>query len=508
MRRGLQLAGLSGLLVTGFVSTHAFAQEPTNADPQQPAEEPKTEQPAPEAPVATVTPDATVAAPVVKPKVGDLTTHGYFRGGFGANINQKGRMTCFGLSLNGGILSKYRLGNECEVWGELDLTSVVYAGEDGTIAQLHFMPVADIPTSKIGYTPTGVTSSDLGSANTGATVAFPNLYADIKGISWLFGGTPWVGTRYYKRESVYISDFFYWNPSGVGAGIEDVNVGQIIDEFGYSSDFLKALRLSYAVFAVDGEPNSTTSPALPLQVDLGIRNDVQLRGIRPYQGGELQIGFQYIADYSNDKDNTGASVTHGGWGITVRHVQDVLGGDNKLVFQYGKGGGTGFGTLARFYYPDFSLNHLTTETRLRILDVLTIQPNNWLGAQLVGVYQRDDTGTGKTDALTEWYSAGTRVSVAFAEHAKLLGEVGFDRVKKHNGADPQWLAKLTGALAIAGAKGFWGRPELRLFYTYARWSEAAAIATVDSGQVYTNPDDNGVYKLSGSIAGVQAEAMW
>jgi hypothetical protein len=149
------------------------------------------------------------------------------------------------------------------VWGELDLTSVVYAGEDGTVANLHFMPVAFIPTSKIGYSPTGVTSSDLGSANTGATVAFPNLYADIKGISWLFGGTPWVGTRYYKRESVYISDFFYWNPSGVGAGIEDVNVGQIIDEIGYSSDFLKALRLSYAVFAVDGEPKS--SPKLPRQ---------------------------------------------------------------------------------------------------------------------------------------------------------------------------------------------------------------------------------------------------
>ena len=521
MRRGLQLAALSGLLVTGFVSTHAFAQEPTNADPQQPAEEPNTAQPAPEAPGVTVTPDATVAAPVAtvatpvgKPKVGDLTTHGYFRGGFGANINQKGRMTCFGLSLNGGILSKYRLGNECEVWGELDLTSVVYAGEDGTVANLHFMPVADIPTSKIGYSPTGVTSSDLGSANTGATVAFPNLYADIKGISWLFGGTPWVGTRYYKRESVYISDFFYWNPSGVGAGIEDVNVGQIIDEIGYSSDFLKALRLSYAVFAVDGEPKSSTektAPALPSQIDLGIRNDVQLRGIRPYQGGEFQIGFQYIADYSNNIDDTGASVTHGGWGITVRHVQDVLGGDNKLVFQYGKGGGTGFGTLARFYYPDFSLYYLKSETRLRILDVLTIQPTDWLGAQLVVAYQRDDTGTGTTEALTEWYSAGARVSVALVEHVKVLGEVGYDRVKKHNGAEPQWLGKLTGALAIAGAKGFWGRPELRIFYTYAQWSKAAAVATVDSGQVYTNPipdSDPPVYRLSGSIAGVQAEAMW
>ena len=73
--------------------------------------------------------------------------------------------------------------------------------------------------------PTGVTSSDSGSPGTGATVAFPNLYADIKGIPWLYGGTAWAGTRYYKRESIYISDFFYWNPSGVGGGIEDINLG-------------------------------------------------------------------------------------------------------------------------------------------------------------------------------------------------------------------------------------------------------------------------------------------
>jgi maltoporin len=44
-----------------------------------------------------------------------------------------------------------------------------------------------------------------------------------------FGGTAWAGTRYYKRESVYISDFFYWNPSGVGAGVEDINVAKMFD---------------------------------------------------------------------------------------------------------------------------------------------------------------------------------------------------------------------------------------------------------------------------------------
>ena len=85
--------------------------------------------------------------------------------------------------------------------------------------------------------------------------------------------------------------------------------------------------------------------------------------------------------------------------------------------------------------------------------MLTIQPTEWLGTQVALVYQRDDMGTGESGAVTNWYSAGTRVALAFTEHAKLLGEVGYDLVKKSNGADPQYLAKFTVAPAITAGKG-------------------------------------------------------
>ena len=38
-------------------------------------------------------------------------------------------MTCFSLALPGELRSKYRLGNECEVWSETHFTVVTYAGE-------------------------------------------------------------------------------------------------------------------------------------------------------------------------------------------------------------------------------------------------------------------------------------------------------------------------------------------------------------------------------------------
>jgi maltoporin len=401
-------------------------------------------------------------------------------------------MTCFQLAIPGNLHSKYRLGNECEVWAETHFTMVTYVGDDGSVATLHFMPTVYIPTTYIGYAPTGVVNSPLEfTTSTGATLSFPNLYADIKGIPWLFGGTAWAGTRYSKREFVYINDFFYWNPSGVGAGIEDINLG-------------KDLRLSYGAFAVDGEPTSpgAPAPALPPLADFGLRNDLQLRGIRFWQTGEFQLGFQYIANLSNDP------ATHGGWGGTFQFVQKVLGGDNKFAVQYGRGGGTGFGTLARFYYPDFSVRHDPSEWRFRIVDVITIQPTEWFGQQADVVVQHDDLGTGDA-GRSDWISAGSQVSFAFTKHAKLLGEAGYDRVAKSNGvADPQWLAKFTVAAALTADRGFLSRPELRVFYTWATWDQVAAIATVDSGMLYTNPDAAGAFTLNGSTFGIQAETWW
>ncbi len=513
MGRVFQVLGLSGLLLTSFLSRQAFAAEDaegdssahdTKADTHHNTEEPKAaEQPAPliepnattmTAPAAAVAPPSVEVPLPAKPKFGDLSISGYFRGGVGAS-NGKGRMTCFALANQAGLVSKWRLGNECEVWSETHFTIVTYAGDDGVTASVHVMPTVYIPTTYIGYSPAGAINSPLQfTTSTGAVLYFPNLYVDIRGIPWLFGGTAWAGTRYYKRESIYISDFFYWNPSGVGAGIEDISLGQIVPA-------LDGMRFSYGAFAVDGEPAAPADPSapqLPSQTDFGVRSDVQLRGIHPWQTGELQLGFQYIANYSNDP------ATSGGWGATLQFVQMVLGGDNKLAFQYGKGGGTGFGTLARFYYPDFSLRHDPSESRLRIVEVLTIQPLQWLGGQLAGVYQYDNNFLGNPGLKSTWYAAGGRAALAFARHAKLLGEAGYDRVVR-SGSPPEYLAKFTGAIALTSDRGFLSRPELRLFYTWAVWNDAAAMAPVDSGRLYTDTYPN---LRSGSIFGVSAETWY
>jgi maltoporin len=476
------------MLAWGVLSPAALAQESTEADTEHNTEQPKqAEQPAPVlTPAPPVEPEV---APTPPPKFGDLTVTGYFRGGFGAS-NQKGRMTCFALANPAGLISKYRLGNECEVWSETHFTVVTYVADDGVVASMHVMPTIFIPTTFIGYSPNGaVNTPAMMATSTGAVLYFPNLYADLKNIPWLGGGTLWGGTRYYKRESIYISDFFYWNPSGVGAGVEDIHLG-------------RKMRLSYGAFAVDGDPGTppdNTSPPLPAQVAFGVRNDLQLRGVPVWPGGEFQFGVQVIVNASADPN------THSGWGTTFQWVQKLLGGDNKFAAQYGRGGGTGFGTLARFYYPDFSVTHAPSEERLRLLDVLTIEPVAWFSAQLALVHQIDWNFLGNDGFTTKWWSGGGRVSFAVIKHLKILGEAGYDQITKSNGAPLQYLGKGTLALAFGADRGFWSRPELRLFGTYARWNDAARTAGVDSGNIYRDVYNDVNF---GMIFGVQAETWW
>ena len=47
------------------------------------------------------------------------------------------------------------------------------------------------------------------------------------------------------------------------------------------------------------------------------------------------------------------------------------------------------------------------------------------------------------------------------------------------------------------------RPELRLFFTFAQWNEAARGLGIDPGKVYRSTD-----YLSGVNVGLQAETWW
>ena len=378
---------------------------------------------------------------------------GYLRSGVGNSLNG-GKQSCFKLP---GAEAKYRLGNECEQYAELELRQDVYSFDDGSV-----LSVDGMASLYNQYDRQLTFQGDNGSAR------LPQLYAQWSNLPGLNGGSLWAGRRYYKRNDIHISDFYYWNQSATGAGIEDVLIG--------------ALKYSYALSRKDNlyQENYVT------------RHDFNVAGFNTNPGGELELGLSYL-------DKPERTDAHSGWAITAQHVQsEFLGGKNKFAVQYGEGSGTGLG-----YTGDFRLDN--SSKRYRIVEFFDWQVTPRFGGQVEAVYQKDFRPDGGNQ---EWLSLGVRPTYAISEQFKLVTELGHDQVKAADGT--RKLSKFTFAPTWSPkGPGFWTRPEVRLYYTYASWNAAAQRAAneFDAGSALS---DSGAFGSArhGSNAGLQVEYWW
>ncbi len=378
---------------------------------------------------------------------------GYLRSGVGNSLNG-GKQSCFKLP---GAEAKYRLGNECEQYAELELRQDVYSFDDGSV-----LSVDGMASLYNQYDRQLTFQGDNGAAR------LPQLYAQWSNLPSLNGGSLWAGRRYYKRNDIHISDFYYWNQSATGAGIEDVLIG--------------GLKYSYALSRKDNlyQENYVT------------RHDFNVAGFNTNPGGELELGLSYL-------DKPERTDAHSGWAITAQHVQsEFLGGKNKFAVQYGEGSGTGLG-----YTGDFRLDN--SSKRYRVVEFFDWQVTPRFGGQIEAVYQKDFRPDGGNQ---EWLSLGVRPAYAISEQFKLVTELGHDQVKAADGT--RKLSKFTFAPTWSPkGPGFWTRPEVRLYYTYASWNAAAQRAAneLDAGSALS---DTGAFGTArhGSNAGLQVEYWW
>jgi maltoporin len=373
-------------------------------------------------------------------------------------VNTEGtRSACFKLA---GASAKYRMGNECEIYGELMLGQKLNQFDNDSALNAHVMLSAYKPLT-----------DEKMLADQDPDYRFAQAYLSWDKLPVLNGGNLWAGRRYYKREDVHITDFFYWNPQGLGAGVEDINVGK--------------LKLSYALFRDDNKDQKV----------MATRHDLQLRGLDVNPNGQLEFGLSYIPKNKN------SDMADDGWAMTVQHRQSkILGnGENKLALQYGVASGVGLASTG-------NLDNGSDAKRLRIVDGLYAQITPKLGGEVTAVYQRDTSSTGNQT----WTSLGGRVSYGITEHFKMQAELGQDWVSP-SGDDTRRLTKLTIAPSWAIASNFWSRPELRFFYTYARWNNAAskaalgssdaAVASLASTSVFGGANHGGTI-------GLQFEGWW
>jgi maltoporin len=434
-------------------------------------------------------PLALAAGPLLAQDTFEL--HGYARAGVGRSANG-GEQTTFylpgtGDSPTGG--PGYRLGNETDNYIELDFLVRAYEKGD-TNFKLHFRPCFR------EYYNARDASTDAGGNADGARMGGQNQQVWIREgwgeASGVLGNSDtfrtasiWAGRRFYMRQDMHMRDYWYWNDSGDGFGIEGINLGFGKLAYAYIQHDTGNVTWKPLVGSNDNwQPLSTPSGAVTVA-----SHDLRLSDIVTNPGGSLTVGIQYNeANVKKDVANSGNN--NNGIQYSLLHTQGgIFGGDNKVYLTYGDGN-----TFWNFYNPEVNRNNKWWEA----MDILFVQPNKsfGMGATLIYRDQKNADGT-----HMKWTSLGARPVWFFDQHFSLAAEVGQDNFKFDTETETRHLLKETLALQWQPQPSWWSRPSIRLFVTHATWNTAAkAWGSPDGGQ-FGNA-------TAGTTYGAQIEAWW
>jgi maltoporin len=398
-----------------------------------------------------------LAASMVASQAYAVDFDGYFRTGPGLTSKNSAR-ACYDLGISGG---HYRLGNECDLYGEFGLAQTGTSEGVSWKAKVMFNEYNN--------------GTDIG----GSASSFEQMYVEGKGFDIAPGTNFWIGKRFYGRKDVHILDTFFVRMDGVGAGADQIELGG-------------GAKLGVAAFTSDtgsgfgdGGNGKSTNPGARLNVDV---QEI------PVGMGALRVTGTYTQGrYDNATDGKGTS----GFGLSLQHTVDIAalgtGSGNTLWLQFAQGSAGLDGNFGTMTAP-------SSVKKWRLVESLTWQLGAF-GGQAVALYgQHDKDDVAGTTKFNE-ASIGGRASYALTNNFKLVSELGYMQ-KKPDGSGTQKLTKFTFAPTLSAGPGFWNRPELRLYVTTAKWNDAANAAAGPNGLTGLA---NG--KTKGTSFGAQAE-IW
>ena len=376
--------------------------------------------------------------------------------------------TCFQAP---GASTKYRLGNECETWIELAVFQDL-SFDNGVVVHNQVRPIFKGNNNE---------RVDL--------LRFDELYSEISNI---FDNSVsfWIGRRFYKRYDSYLSDHFFFNMSGDGFGVNNLDLGEV--------------KLSYSFIF------SKIDPAVVVKDEEVLYQSHDLRFEKTIDRGITTFFFNYMHLEGKQFNATQQIQQSDGFALGVLYedtqITDELfnmKGKNITGVFFGKGLAKGAGASSPYsdetLIEDMIANNTNPDKSktFRFINYNGFENDTWgLMTNLVYEY-KDDKALSNTEQ--NWYSMGVRPYWMFSKHARLLLEVGYDLVDDSILDKNHYLLKYSTALEFALKKGIWEKPVLRFFYTQADWSESSKGLV--GGSYYAD-------KTSGNNFGVQVEYWW
>lgn len=393
---------------------------------------------------------ALAAAAVLPAQAVQIEFSGYARAATGINT-RGGNMVCFQLP---GADTKYRLGNECDYVIEPNLVGKLAEVDNGGTWYVHLMPSV--------YRAWG----DEEAGTSELTARFGQAYAYGTNIPQLGNAKAWVGRRFYDRVQLGINDQFLENHDGDGAGIEDLQWGP--GKFSYA--FLMNPR--------SGSANNNR-----------YEHALRYTGIKTFGDSSLSVyaglANDSVSDDQSTQPSTPAAEKNRATRLGLYHVTPgVLGGSTFVGAKFERA-------------DDFRQWRAVLQQTGMLKQLRT-------GWDLIAEFR-----TKRIDGADEkWYSLGGRTDTHISGPFRVLVELGHDVVKPDGGATRN-LTKLTLAGAISAGSEPSSRPTLRVFYTYARWNDAARDA-INTSTGLGNTRLRQVFgdRNSGSSIGAQFETWW
>ncbi|HEX3480984.1 MAG TPA: carbohydrate porin [Kofleriaceae bacterium] len=395
---------------------------------------------------------------------------GYVRSGFGFNA-KGGAQEAFQAP---GAYSKYRLGNETDLYSELGLTTN-WVNPDHTDAWFKTKIKIGIQQVHPHFTFDSLRDAPGNIVNREAYVEAGHIVDSHPEMTF------WAGQRFYRRRDVHIIDFFFNDMSGYGGGFQDMKVG--------GGD----TKLSVAVLG-----GSVENPTAAAGSDVGRLAkgtlDLRLSDI-PAGPGKLEV---WLIPTLAVQGNGAPGQNHSGIGGGVFYFQPILGGFNEISASIGYNAAANLSTQL-----DPSI--VSGGWLFRLVERGVFQFTPTVSMMLAGVLQfdnRDGNPANTTDSSlgNTWISIGARPVFMLGKYTGVAVEGGIDTVKPQaSGSSVGVLTKVTVAGLIRAGNDFWARPELRVYVTTAAWNDAI------KGQVGGAPFANDTLGLT---AGVQAETWW
>lgn len=399
--------------------------------------------------------------------------HGYARSGIGWTSGG-GEQSAF--TVNGGG-SKYRLGNESDTYAELKLGQELFKDGDKSI---YF-------DTNVAY---GGTLQDNDWTET--SPALRELNVQFKNFAdSLPGATLWAGKRFYQRHDVHMNDFYYWDISGPGAGVEHVDLGFGKLSLAVTRNTERGGAYSYFYDHATRSYKSDRTAKKNVYNDVF---DVRLADIQLWKNGSLELGFDYGRAHTKDDARISAdNPTKNGYMVTAEYTQgNFFGGFNKFAAQYATDSMTSWSTgHSQGGKADNKGN------MIRLINQGVVALDDKVDLMYALIYEKTDLDNkrGKT-----WYSAGIRPMYKWTKTMSTIAEIGYDRIKDQASGKKNDLMKYTIAQQWQAGDSIWARPAIRVFGTYAHWNDKFNTA---------NRTDVGYKAKDGEfIGGVQFEAWW